>query len=77
MESTLTRQTEEEPKTDIPKISGSFFVNVKHGGIFYPCFRPFDNVKKGEIMALVKDMFGNIVEEVYAPADGMVGLLYP
>ncbi len=67
----------EEPMKDIPIVPGSNPLQVQHGGIFYPKFKAGDLFKKGELMAQVKDMFGKIVEEIHAPADGRVAIMFP
>jgi len=67
----------EEPKKDIPTFANNYYVRVKKGGIFYPRLRGEDSFKKGDVMGEVKDLFGNIIEEVIAPTDGFVCYYFP
>lgn len=41
-------------------------------GCWYPNFRPGQHVKKGERVGTVKDFFGNVLTEYFAPKDGVV-----
>jgi predicted deacylase len=67
----------EEPDKNIPIFIGNQYVRVKKGGIFYPKLRGEDSFKKGDVMAEVKDLFGNVIEEVVAPTDGVVCYYFP
>ncbi|MFX1513820.1 MAG: succinylglutamate desuccinylase/aspartoacylase family protein [Promethearchaeota archaeon] len=67
----------EEPKKDIPTFINNYYVRVKKGGIFYPLLRGEDPFKKGDVMGVIKDLFGNVIEEIIAPKDGMVCYYFP
>ena len=41
-------------------------------GCWYPAFRPGEAVKKGECVGSIRDFFGNVLKEYYAPKDGVV-----
>lgn len=45
---------------------------AEHTGIFYPLVSRADHVQKDELVGYLTDFFGNIVQEVRAPYDGIV-----
>ncbi len=47
------------------------------GGVFHPQARPGDRVQKGQVLAVIKDVFGEPIEEVNAPATGLVRIQHP
>ena len=67
----------EEPKKDILTFVNNHYIRVKHGGILYPKLKGGYAFKKGDVMAEVKDLFGNVVEQVKASSDGMVCYYFP
>lgn len=60
---------------DLPKeriiCPGSFNLSTK-GGLFRTKKQLRDLVKKGEVIATISDLFGDVVEEVRAPHDGII-----
>ncbi len=60
---------------DLPKeriiAPGSFEFSTK-GGLFRTKKQLRDRVKKGELIATISDLFGEVVEEVKAPHDGII-----
>jgi len=48
------------------------WLRPKRGGSYYPAVSPGDIVKKGDLIAEVKDAFGRTVERMTAPTDGVV-----
>lgn len=48
------------------------WLRPKHGGIYIGHAQPADMVKKGDLIAEVRDPFGETVEELRAPEDGVV-----
>jgi predicted deacylase len=60
---------------DLPKervvAPGSFDVSTK-GGLFRTKKQLRDLVKKGELIATISDLFGDVVEEIRAPHDGII-----
>ncbi len=60
---------------DLPKeriiAPGSFDFSTK-GGLFRTKRQLRDLVKKGEVIATISDLFGDVVEEVRAPHDGII-----
>lgn len=67
----------EEPKKDIPVFTTSTYAKVTKGGIFYPLAKLGDHVQKGDIMAKVKNVFGEVIEEITAPVNGVVAVVFP
>lgn len=47
------------------------------GGVFHPRAKPGDRVQRGQVLAVIKDIFGQPVEEVEAPATGLVRIQHP
>ncbi len=66
----------EEPK-DIKIVASTVSVKVKHGGVFYPYVQIGDTFKQGDLMAEVKDIFGNVIEQIHAPISGIASMMYP
>jgi predicted deacylase len=60
---------------DLPKARiiapGSFDFSTK-GGLFRTKKQLRDLVKKGEVVATISDLFGDVVEEIRAPHDGII-----
>ncbi|HJD13974.1 MAG TPA: succinylglutamate desuccinylase/aspartoacylase family protein [Candidatus Ruminococcus avistercoris] len=54
------------------KLSDGYFLIAGHTGIWYPCHHAGDRIKKGELLGVIKDYMGNIVEEYYAEASGIL-----
>jgi len=48
------------------------YVHSHHGGIHKIVKRPNEFVKEGETLNYIEDIFGNVIEEVKAPFDGIV-----
>ena len=63
------------PKQEV--FENMFRIRVKRGGIFYPEARPGDNVSNGQILGLVKNLQGENLEEIRAPANGLVYCIEP
>lgn len=51
---------------------GRQFIFSKHGGLVSPKKSAGDHMRKGDLIAVIRDPFGNIVEEVTSPAEGYV-----
>ena len=68
-----------EPQAGIPIIPGSLTrteVTVDKGGLAYPLKQPGDAVQAGEMILVLRNPYGDIVEEVRSPVDGWV-LAFP
>jgi predicted deacylase len=57
--------------------TGSGPVTAKHGGLWHPIVTRSDPIKKGQVTGYIKDLKGDVLEEVLAPVDGIVHALYP
>lgn len=51
------------------------YVSSEHDGIFYPLKKAGDYVSKGTHLGYVTDFFGNHLQEVYAPENGVILLI--
>ena len=47
-------------------------IMCENEGLWYPSFRPGDAVRKGEYVGSIRDFFGNVIVELFAPKDGVV-----
>ncbi len=47
------------------------------GGIVYPLVNPGDQVSKGQVLGQIKNIHGEILEELRSPADGWVRIFFP
>lgn len=67
-----------EPRITIkPKFSdGQFSVRANRSGLYCPKVRPGDLMSKGQVVATIENLRGEIVEEVTAPQDGMARIMY-
>lgn len=52
-------------------VRGSF-IPATTGGLFQPTVALGDRVKRGQTVATIRDVFGELVEEIAAPNDGLV-----
>jgi len=56
-----------------PEVLTKFeWVYTKRAGIWYPKIAPGDAVKKGERIGRVGDLFGDVVERIISPVNGVV-----
>ncbi|KAI8909845.1 hypothetical protein BC831DRAFT_517794 [Entophlyctis helioformis] len=65
---------EEEPTTPQPNTilcSKGFWIYTNTGGVLevYPAVNSI--IRKGDLIARIKNIFGNIVDEIYAPSHGV------
>ena len=67
-----------EPQTGFPivrtqgRLRFHNMVRCTRGGIIYPTKTPGDLIKKGEVIAKIKDVWGNEVETSTMPVDGYI-----
>lgn len=60
---------------EVPRrLEKGYFINAGHTGIWHPSRRAGETFKKGTLLGRILDYFGNVLEEYYAEADGV--LLY-
>jgi predicted deacylase len=57
--------------------TGSGAVNVKKGGLWHPLITRMAPIKIGQVTGYVKDLKGDIIEEVVSPIDGICHVLLP
>jgi predicted deacylase len=48
------------------------YVKAGRGGLFYPVVDIDDNVKKGQKVGEIWDLWGNVIETLHSPEDGVV-----
>ena len=48
------------------------YLHCHNGGLHYPQQQPLTPIKKGTVLSVITDVFGNVVEEIVAPYDGMI-----
>ena len=51
-------------------------LRVKRGGIFYPFAKPGDAVTKGEKIGEIRDLKGDVLEELISPVTGLVRIIF-
>jgi predicted deacylase len=66
---------EPEVPSDQVVLRGRYEVFVHSAGLFYPSVRLGDPVKKGHVLGEIRDLQGQIVEQIVAPQDGVVLLV--
>jgi predicted deacylase len=67
---------EGKPKLVEPVIStGSVRLKAVEGGIWRPAVTPGQRVNAGDVLGVVTDLFGEVMQTVIAPSDGVVGMM--
>ncbi len=51
-------------------------INTTRGGFFTPLVDIMDEVKEGQTIGLIKNFFGEVVEEIKSPIDGICKSYY-
>jgi predicted deacylase len=54
------------------RITDRAFVTSDHSGIFYSSLKSGDRVKKGAKLGVITDFFGNDLQEVVSPVEGII-----
>lgn len=62
----------EEPDADTVLCKNSYWIYTDTGGIMTVHPQVTDIVKKGDVIATLRNIFGDFVKEYYAPEDGIV-----
>ena len=65
----LPNKVEEGTATMLTKFD---WLYAKHAGMWYPGFAPGDAVKEGEQIGTVTDLFGDTLENIDSPVNGVV-----
>ena len=56
-----------------PKVIGNrYWITAEQQGVFFPEVKACQDVRKGQRLGVVRDYFGNVLQEVIAPADAKV-----
>lgn len=53
-------------------ITNVTYENAPYTGCWYPFFQAGERIKKGEVLGVIKDYFGNELSSVYAKHDGVI-----
>lgn len=68
----------EQQHADGPRLfEENFTVATTRGGIMHPKVFPSEAIRAGQLLAEIKNIEGEVVEELVAPADGVVRVLFP
>jgi predicted deacylase len=57
-------------------VYNTYAIYAKRGGFFISHVRAGDEITKGEKIGVIKDLFGEILEEIIAPTDGVVDMIF-
>lgn len=68
----ITESEIEEPKEETVLCKSSYWIYSDTGGIITVHPKVTDFVKKGESIATVRNIFGEVVKDYYAPEDGII-----
>jgi len=67
------REQKTEDRKAKSKVLTKFeWLYTKHAGMWYPKVAAGDEVKKGEEIGRVGDLFGDVLEKIISPVDGIV-----
>lgn len=55
----------------------TWVLSTTRGGLFYPFLQPGTAIKKGQKIGEIKNLRGEVVEELLAPATGYIRILFP
>jgi uncharacterized protein len=58
-------------------VTENWVAYATRGGVFHPQAKPGDRVREGQILAVIKDVFGEPIEEIKSPATGLVRIQHP
>lgn len=68
----MTEDEIENPEKIAYLCKRSYWIYTEKGGLLTVHVNLVQLLKKGELIATLRDIFGNIIEEYYAPEDGIV-----
>ena len=57
------------------KVYNSYHLHAKRGGFSISNVRSGDLVKEGQILGVIKNLFGEVLEEIVVPTDGVVHMV--
>jgi predicted deacylase len=64
--------TQGEENTQQLELDTVYYPEAGTEGFWYPCIKPGDKVKKGQLLGEIKDVFGNVLEVCEAEANAVV-----
>jgi len=65
-----------EPKTPPKaKIYSPYHLYAEHGGFFISNVRAGDMVEEGQVLGVIKDLWGETLEEITVPTDGVIHMV--
>ncbi len=53
-------------------VTDNWVASTTRGGVFHPRFKPGDRIREGDVLAEIKNVFGEVVEEIRAPKTGLI-----
>lgn len=68
----MTEDEIEEPDKEAVLCKQSYWIYTEKGGLLTVHANLLQRLTKGELIATLRDVFGNIIEEYFAPQDGIV-----
>lgn len=68
----MTEDEIEQPETEAVICKRSYWIYTDRGGLLTIPVNLTDQVKKGDLIASLRDVFGNLTREYFAPEDGIV-----
>lgn len=63
-------------RSDQEIITKTADLRVNHGGIFYPKSNPGDIVEKGQKLGEIRDIKGDLLEDIISPVDGIIRIIF-
>jgi predicted deacylase len=60
------------PEKEVYVVKKAEYIDSNYSGCWYPMVNIEEKVKKGQLLGVVKDVFGNTLEEIYAEYDALV-----
>lgn len=57
------------------KVFNPYHLYAEHGGFFISHVRAGDMVEEGQVLGVIKDLFGETLEEITVPTDGIVHMV--
>jgi len=67
-----------EGKPDIPstaKVYNTYLLYAKRGGFFISYVRAGDIISEGDVIGVIKNLFGETLEEIVVPTDGIIDMI--
>lgn len=65
------------PASDQTWFRAGFELTAHRAGIFEPSAKPSQRIRKGEVLGRVRDLFGDTLEPIVAPGNGVIRTLFP